>query len=243
MDEDALELVRRIEEEFSIYLPTEDLLEVYTIGNLYKLLVRLLKPTPDFLVGSAFFRLRTALAAVLEIPPRSIRPSTFLDDLIDQKRIREQWSAVASACGLVLPGLQHTTTWKLWMKWAATVPAFLPTAAFHFAVARTLHGDFIHIAGLTILWFIGLSLWLILYAQLLNITSFRCSVLPVLTVGELARAVLPLNREQFRQECDKTEEPTESQIWMRLAAVLHEAGFTPGEIVPSASILSYGVPS
>jgi hypothetical protein len=101
-------LVRHIEEEFSIYLSNDELMEVYTVGNLYNLLLRRLKPTPDCLTSQAFYRIRKALTATLGLPCRSIRPATFLDDLFSEEHIRDQWGAVARESGLKLPSLRHT---------------------------------------------------------------------------------------------------------------------------------------
>jgi len=66
----GLLLIRSIEEEFSIYLPNDELMEIYTVGNLYNLLLLKLKPTPDCQSSKAFYRVRRAMTTVLALPQR-----------------------------------------------------------------------------------------------------------------------------------------------------------------------------
>lgn len=235
---DSLELIRRIEEEFSIYLPEEELREVYTIGNLYNLLLRLLRPTPDCLTSKAFCRVRRAMINVVGTSRNSIRPSTFMDDLFDQKLIRQQWHALADKSGLQLPSLRHTAMWKHWMQIVSALLAFIVCLTSYKLLSRfpAIDLDNSLVFGAFVL--SGFVLWGFLYPALLRWTAFRGSVLPTLTIGELARVVLSMNQEEFAHEAAHGSKLTQDLIWIRLVSVFcDQMGFKPEDVVPSASIM------
>jgi len=78
----------------------------------------------------------------------------------------------------------------------------------------------------------------LLYGMLLKATSFRRSVLPTFSVGELARVVLSMNSAEFAVEtAPDPGELTQDQVWVRLVRVFcDQLALTPGDVVPSASI-------
>jgi len=234
---DHANFVRLIENEFSIYLPDEELNEVFTVGNLHKLLVQKLKATPGCLTSKAFYRLRNAIMVVLGLPRQSIRPATFLDDIFDEKRIREQWNFLANASGLNLPGLQHAATWRLWMQMLSAALSAIATITLIVVLSRLSWinlDNFLPFAAFMVL---GLVLWSITYKALLEATAFRRSELPVLRVGELARVILSMNSGEFPQSQQDTSELNSDQIWMRLVGVFcDQLSCQPGEVVPSAAI-------
>jgi hypothetical protein len=235
---DSLVLVRCVEEEFSIYLPDDELTEVYTVGNLYNLLLRKLKPTPDCLTSKAFYRIRRAMTAVLGLPRRSIRPATFLDDLLNEKQIREQWSAIAHESGLKLPSLRHTVEWKHSVQMLSAVLSFVITLALTKVLSQfasiTLDNYFVF----TAFFILGLILFAVIYTMLLKATPFRRSVLPTLSAGELSRAVLSMNGAEFTRETNGAAKLTQDQVWIRLVGVFcDQMAFRPEDVVPSASIL------
>lgn len=235
---DSLELVRRIEEEFSIYLPDDDLREVYTVGNLYNLLLSKLKPTPDCLTSKAFYRIRKDITSALGLPRRSIRPTTFLDDLFSENQIREQWSAIIYESRLKLPGLRHTAMWKHWMKILSAILSVAGTITLYkilFPIPFvTLDNYFVFFA----FFLLGLLLWVLLFDRLLKITHFQRSVLPVLTAGELARVALSMNGAEFFRKTEDTSKLTQDLVWIKLVGVFcDQMGFSPEDVVPSASIL------
>ena len=100
---DSVELLMRIEEEFSIDLPDEDVSKVHTVGELYEFVLSKLKTTPDCLSSKAFYRTRRALVDALGLPRRSIRPSTDLEPLFPTAHRKQLWSSVADAIGLTDP--------------------------------------------------------------------------------------------------------------------------------------------
>ncbi len=238
MGESQLVLIRLLEEEFSIYLPDDDLREVYTVGNLFNVLLRILKPTPDCLTSRAFYRIRRALTTVLGVPRRSLKPSTFLDDLFNEREIRHQWDSLSRESNLKLPSLRHTAIWKHWMQ--------ILSALLAFAVAVTSYRLLSHFPLITLdnffvftaFFVYGFVLWGVLYVGLLKATPFRRSVLPTLSAGELARVALSMNGSEFAGEATGTSVLTRDQVWMRLVDVLCEQmGYKPEDVVPSASIV------
>lgn len=237
MGEGSLILIRGIEEEFSIYLPEDQLREVYTVGNLFNVLLQILKPTPDCLSSKAFYRIRTALTDVLGVQRRSVRPATFLDGLFNERQIRNQWTAVARESGLMLPSLCHTVMWKHWMQILSALLSFVIAVASyrflsHFPLI-TLDNFFVF----AMFFFYGFILWGVLYMGFLKATPFRRSVLPVSNAGELARVVLSMNSSEFDSESTRAAGLTKDQVWMGLVRVFCDRlGYKPEDVVPSASI-------
>lgn len=237
----AVELVRCIEEEFSIYLPNDELRDVYTVGNLYNLLLRKLNATPDCLTSRSFYQIRRALTKILGIPRRSIRPTTFLDDLFDQMRTRKQWDSVVRESGLKLPRLRHTAVWQHWLQILAAAFALMMMVAVALALSALSWIDLHNFLPLLILIFLGIFFWSALYASLLEATPFLRSVLPVFTAGELARVALSMNRAEFPQLETKSA-LSSSQVWDKLVRIFSEQnGCNPEEVVPSASMDNLGV--
>jgi hypothetical protein len=234
---DSLELVRLIENEFSIYLPDDELNEVFTVGNLHELLVRKLKATPGCLTSKAFYRLRKAITGVLDLPRRSVRPATFLDDIFDEKHIREQWSSLTQESGLNLPRLRHAATWRLWMQILSAALSATTTITLVRILSRFAWIHLDNFVSFAAFWILGFLLWGFLYSALLKATPFRRSELPVLSAGELARAVLSMNSHEFPQEKNGTSELTSDQVWTRLVGVFcDQLSCKPEEVVPSATI-------
>jgi hypothetical protein len=235
---DTLILVRGLEEEFSIYLPNDELREVYTVGNLYNLLLRKLKPTPDCLTSKAFYRVRKGIIAALGLPRRSIRPATFLDDLFNEGCIREQWSAIARESGLKLPSLRHTAEWKHYMQMLSAVLSFVISLALTRVLSRFASITLDNYFMFTAFFILGLILFAVIYTMLLKATPFRRSVLPTLSAGELARVVLSMNSAEFAWETNDAAKLTQDQVWIRLVGVFcDQMAFKPEDVVPSASIL------
>jgi hypothetical protein len=237
MGEGSLTLIRGIEEEFSIYLPEDELLEIYTVGNLFSVLLRILKPTPDCLSSKAFYRIRTALTSVLGVQRRSVRPATFLDDLFNEGQIRHQWAAVARESGLRLPRLHHSAMWKHWMQILSALLSFVITVVSYKLLSRfpaiTLDYSFVF----TMFFCLGFILWGFLYMGLLKATPFRRSVLPASSAGELARVVLSMNSSEFVSETTSASCLTSDQVWIGLVHVFCDRlGYKPEDVVPSASI-------
>jgi len=218
MIENGLELVRCVENEFAIYLSDEDLSDIYTFGNLHNLLVRKLGAAPDCLSAKAFYQLRKGMVAVLGVERGSVRPTSFLDDIFDKKRIRAQWEELERQSGLKLPKLQQNSGWKHSMRaMSCLVSASCTMLAFEEArFIPYLKGFW----GMVMIYLIGFILyWLLTYA-LLELTRFRRTETPVFTLAELARVVLSMNRDQFAEtDSSKT---TKDQVWLRLTSAIEK---------------------
>ena len=108
---DTVELVMRIEEEFSIELPDAELESVRTVDDLYKLILRRLDTQPSCLSSKAFYHVRRSLVECLNLPRRAIRPSTPLDSLLPRTSLVQHWQEIADHSGLILPPLKRRRRW------------------------------------------------------------------------------------------------------------------------------------
>jgi hypothetical protein len=111
---DTVELVMRIEEEFSIDLPDWELSSVRTVGDLYALVLSNLDTTPACLTSKAFYRTRRAMMDALNLPRRSIRPSTSLDPLLPSESRIERWNEIGAAINLDFPRLRRRRRPEAW---------------------------------------------------------------------------------------------------------------------------------
>ncbi len=109
---DSVELVLRIEEEFSIELPDPEIRDIRTVGELYRLVLSKVESTPSCLSSKAFYRVRRALVECLSLPRRAIRPSTSLDSLLPRSQLAKEWQRVADHSGLALPPLKRRRRWS-----------------------------------------------------------------------------------------------------------------------------------
>ena len=98
---DTLELVMKIEDEFSISIPDADAELIQTVGHLHAYVCHALRPHGDAVCPSAraFYRLRHILLDRHPIPRRFIRPSARLAHLLPEES-RHCWPAIATAAGL-----------------------------------------------------------------------------------------------------------------------------------------------
>lgn len=108
---DAVELIMRIEEEFSIELPDAELVSVRTVDDLYQLILRRLDTQPSCLSSKAFYRVRKSLVQCLNLPRRAIRPSTPLDPLLPRSSLHQHWQEISNHSGLILPPLKRRRRW------------------------------------------------------------------------------------------------------------------------------------
>lgn len=108
---DTVEIVMRIEEDFSIDLPDVELASVQTVGDLYELVVKKLDTKPSRLSSKAFYHTRRTLVECLGLPRRSIRPSTRLDSLLPRSSLVERWQELSDHAGLSFPALERRKRW------------------------------------------------------------------------------------------------------------------------------------
>ena len=69
MAPDDLDLVLRVEDEFSIYISDDEVTAIHLAGDIYRLVLGKLEPSASCLGGRAFSRTRKALAGALGTHP------------------------------------------------------------------------------------------------------------------------------------------------------------------------------
>jgi acyl carrier protein len=236
---DAVELVMRVEEEFSIGLSDDEAAKVRTVGDLYELVLSKIKTTADCLSSKAFYRTRRALVDALGLPRRSIRPSTDLEPLFPLKERKLLWGAVSDAAGMTIPRLQYSKVWKIRFIGIAmifsTVLVLSVGVAAHLALGLNLEPQML---GL----FYGLFVlaWIVLFGVcdifLLRQIVFLRMEIPVATAGELTRMVIALNPEAFIPSAPNAQPPSKDQVWLKLVQIIcDQLGLDPEEVVPHAT--------
>jgi acyl carrier protein len=229
---DAVELILRIEEEFSITISDEEAAASVTVGDLFRVVLGKLDVNPGCLSSKAFYVTRRALVDVLGVPRRSIRPSTKLSLLLPDDSRRRQWSKIHQSLGLAMPELRIPGDLKQDIrKRTFFVGSILAVVSL--------------IAGVVLGW----HMWLVLpFAIVLWIAAGIASMslverlsmpkaateLPADTAGELAQVVLSLNRDFFqpRVACDKQ---TDEDVWGRLVDIIcDQLQVGRDQVVPNA---------
>jgi acyl carrier protein len=237
---DGVELVMRIEEEFSIVLSDEEAASARTVGDLYELILSKIKTTPDCLSSKAFYRARKALVESLGAPRRSIRPATDLESLFPEPTRKKLWSRLTHTIDLRIPRLHYTRARK---------SEFLQIAALFASAILLAIGIILHLkAGLhlerilamSVYWSLAAILWIILFsisdAFLLRNMTFLRTELPVTTVGDLAKMILAVNPD-FAAQAVSSEEPlSRDLVWTKLVQIIcDQLQIEPDEVVPNAS--------
>jgi hypothetical protein len=239
---DSVELLLRIEEEFSIDLPDDEVARVRTVGDLYGVVLSKLKTTPDCLSSRAFYRTRKALVEVLGIPRRSIRPSSGLDIFSPPEQRKRLWIALSDAIGLTIPRLQYTRAWKSQFIQIAMVLAAVVVLSAGIALHITLGlnidrqmAGLLYCAFATILWIL---LFVVSHSLLLRWTPFLRTEIPVANAGDLSRMVLALNSSVFAPAAPTEEPLSKDQVWIKLVQIFcDQLQLNPEEIVPDATIV------
>lgn len=99
---DAVELVMAVEEKFGIAITDEEATRTLTVGDL-KRLVRSKVDTvtgEDCLSQRAFYLIRSSAMSLFDVPRRSVRPDTPLDDVVPGAARRERWQQLQSSLGV-----------------------------------------------------------------------------------------------------------------------------------------------
>ncbi len=109
MDLDVVEFVMEVEEEFGISIEEDEVVEFRTLGQVHDYLLEKCegRQRPIYSTRSAFYRLRRALVAVLNIESRSIRPSTQVLPLLSPWRRHRKWTRLQRELDLNLPQLEN----------------------------------------------------------------------------------------------------------------------------------------
>jgi len=238
---DGVELLMRIEEEFSIDLPDDEVSSVRTVGDLYEVVLSKLKTTPDCLSSRAFYRTRGALTNSLGISRRRIRPSTDLEPLFPPAERKHLWNAVTEAIGLTMPRLQYTKIWKSRFMMIAivfsTVVVLSSGLAFHISLGLNLDRQMYSL----FYWVLAFFVWIILFGVtnsfLLRRMAFLRTEIPVASAGDLTQMVLALNPSAFPPAAINEKTLSKDQVWIKLVEIFcDQQGLDPEEIVPNATI-------
>jgi len=228
---DAVEIVMRVEEEFAIDLPDDELGAIGTVGDLYRQVLSKLEVAPSFRPALCFYRLRRAVIQCLGKDRKTIRPATKLAHLLPRPTRIAAWKSLSEVSGLGFPRLRHP-------RWARdTFRGLGAGAAVAFFVAMVL---WTHPSGFP--WFplflatgiIGVFVTKALYAA----TPFLAWDLPLRTVGELAQMLLSLNPNEFDGEAQGGRLMSRDEVWGRIVRIFHEQqGIAWEEILPEARIV------
>jgi hypothetical protein len=207
------ELIERIEETFRIDLPSYELVDVRTVGDLYAVILGKLETADTSRPGQAFFRLRKAMMAALGLPRKAIRPATKLAVLLPEAKRIAAWKQLEVATGLTFPKLRHP-------RWARDVIRSLALIA---AIAtQWLMADWTHPRG--IFWLplevTVVVAFIVARQALYAATGFLAKGLPERSVGELAKTLLQTNYAQFIPETGEPITFTRKEAWERLVYLI-----------------------
>ncbi|HZB87167.1 MAG TPA: hypothetical protein VE291_00765 [Terracidiphilus sp.] len=219
---DGVEIVLRIEDEFSISLADEEARGVRTVGDLYELVLSKLDTTSTCLSSRAFYRTRQALVESLDVPRHLIRPSTELDCLLASPTRVQKWQEFSERIGLVVPGLHHSSTWKrrfliIGMLFSGLVMlSLVETLRFY---GWNIFDNWIAHLSAYILWLVWAGLF---QALLLRLTPSLARETPVTTAGDLARIVLSSNFAEFAPSATTDTVLSKEYVWKRLVDIICE---------------------
>jgi hypothetical protein len=127
MDADVAVLVEAIEESFGVKFNQGELTDDSRADEVCNVLRSRLGDgvSERCFTSVAFWRLRRALVNLLNVPRKSVTPSTALEYLIPANGRRRTWHALSDAAGLRLPKLEYPRRLGVAIFWAAFVPPML----------------------------------------------------------------------------------------------------------------------
>jgi acyl carrier protein len=229
---DAVEIVLRTEDEFSITLGDEEVAATRTVREFYQLVLSKLDTTPACASSQAFYRTRRAIVECLGITRRSVRPTTHFESILPAERRPSIWKQIGDAAKLTLPRLQYTATWKSRFIWIGICVA-TAIVALSFAAVTWLGIGFAFSFG------VGAVLWILILGitdtALLQKADFLRTELPCATVGDLSLMVLTLNQSEFDVAAEKRQKMTHEDVWLRVVHIIaDQQGLEPDEILPDA---------
>jgi acyl carrier protein/energy-converting hydrogenase Eha subunit A len=233
---DAVELILRAEEEFNITIEDSEAERVRTVGDFYQLILTKLDLTPDCQTSKAFFQTRRALVETLDIPKRSIRPTTELEPLFPIEQRRYLWGGLAHSIALELPQLKHTRAWRSRFITAALVLATVIVLACWLIVFRLwgVGGGIISFLAAFVGWVVLIG---VTDTSLIRWTPFLRDEIPVSNAGELARVVMGMNPSCFRSSPENGKRFSKDYVWTKLVEIFcDQLQVKPDEVVPGASI-------
>lgn len=233
---DAVEIVMRTEDEFSITISDDEAASADTVGGLYRIVLAKLDVTPGCLTSKAFYRTRRVLIDALGVPRHSIRPATRLAPLLPDETRQSQWERIRQELDLVIPGLRIPSAVKQGIYKSIFV------AASAVAILAMITGLSQGWSGLAVIP-LAVVLWIGLFwagSYLLEhvLGSRFASELPADTAGELAQVVLSLNLDVFKSPADAAR-TTNEDVWNRLVDIIcDQLQVDRSEVVPNARFVA-----
>ena len=223
---DAVELVIRVEEEFSIKIEDGEAETTRTMGELHDLVRSKRAAIRQTMSGiscpsqTVFYKLRRYLSQTLHLKDRTLRPSTAFHSLLPRWNSRRFFSRMREELRLAFPlprsRIQRAISMGCWF-------AFLGVFCF------TLSYGYQWI-GLAFLAGILSSVAVAMVGRFLE--YFIPSELPgIATLGDLTRATVLLNRDLFEERKNAPEET--DFIWKHLCAIVaDQLGARPDQLTP-----------
>jgi hypothetical protein len=226
-------VIQRLEEEFGVMLPDDELASVQTAGQLYRLIQLELTTQPMLSPASAFHRLRRALQASPRTSHTLIRPSTQLVELMPRPNRAHDWQLLASSTNLTLAPLRP-------LRWVRDAVRILTGLAATFAFV----GMVLATRPFGLLWFppilMAVFVGLVTYRILFVITQSLVLEFPQQTLRELAQSLVETYPEQFQPGLP----PMAPEVaWQRFTHILaQELRMDPADIHPEFRIFLQGPP-
>lgn len=235
---DAVELVMRTEDEFGITFSDDEAGDVRTVDDLYQLVLSKLDLTPSCLSSKAFYRTRQSLVKCLQVPRRSIHPSSDLESLLPEATRKHKWREIAEHINLDFPHLQYPARWRERFLGIGALVSALVLLTCSALMLRAFPG---FISGLAI-WIPAFAVWVILLASInsalkRSATSLQTD-LPCQTAGELSRLVLNSNYEHFSPTAAQAAVISKEYVWKKLVNIIcDQLQVQPEEVVPNARFI------
>ena len=225
-------VVQKLEEEFGVMLPDDELTSVRTAGQLYRLIQLELTTQPNPPPELAFHRLRLALQADSRTSRTVLRPSTPLALIFPRALRQEQWKHLANSTNLTLPPLRLPR----WLRDQVRIATGLAAAGSFAGMVLLTRPD-----GL--LWFPPLLMaafaGLVTYRVLFVVTQPLVLEYPVKTLSELAQTLVETYPEQFLGPGLPADSP--EAAWQRFIQTLgRELCVDPVDIHADSSIFTQG---
>lgn len=221
-------VIQRVEEEFGVMLPDEELASVRTAGQVYRLIQLELTTQPTPPPALAFLQLRLALQADSKTSRTLLRPSTQLALLFPRSIRTEQWKRLADSTNLTLPPLRP-------LRWVRDTIRILTgvaaSSSFVAMVLATRPSGLLWFPPLLMAAFVGL----VTYRVLFVVTQSLVLEFPMQSLGELAQKLVETCPEQFREPGSSSTSP--EAAWLRFTdALAQELSVDPADIHPDSSI-------
>lgn len=235
MEPDHAGLIQRVEDEFEISISEDETQRVRTAGDLHRLVLRKLVVDGS---SRAFFVIQCALASELGIERRTLGAHALLEPLLPLAIRPEQWNRISRFAGVRLPRLRHSQRLNDRILLASMAISSLPVLAIWWAMYAL---DWIRGKGIWLFCLPAALAFLLIESRvdkdLMRWTWRKATEIPFKTVGELAEAVLAINRSLLETALGNARWPSSAMVWEKLTELIRQtAGEDNGQIMPGTAI-------